>query len=166
MKPAASPLSILDFAITSFEFKFLSPVDGAQTDVKKLFSDYNIDIDFGIHSNDIIHVYMRAKINCDEKDRQPGYYIDAEATCIFELNKEIEISREARNDIEGFSTMYIALNTLRGFISQITANAPWGRYILPSIDLNDLIEKKKQKASKITPPGKEKVKKKTSDKKK
>lgn len=163
MIPLASPLSILDFAITSFEFKFITPTDGGEVDVKKLFSNYNIDIDFGIHSNEIMHVYMQAKINCDEKDKQPGYYINAEATCIFEFNKEMKITKEARNDIEGFSTIYIALNTLRGFISQITANAPWGRYILPSIDLNDLIEKKKQELSNVN---KEKVKKKTSNKKK
>lgn len=163
MKPSASPLSIVDFAITSFDFKFITPTDGSQIDVKKLFSNYDIDIDFGIHSNEITHVYMRAKINCNEKEKKPGYFIDAEATCIFEFNEKIEISKDAKSSMEGFSTIYIALNTLRGFISQITANAPWGRYILPSIDLNDLIEKKKQELSNNN---KEKVKKKSTNKRK
>lgn len=74
MIPLASPLSILDFAITSFEFRFITPTDGGEVDVKTLFSNYNIDIDFGIHSNEIMHVYMQAKINCDEQDKQPGRY--------------------------------------------------------------------------------------------
>ena len=164
MKPSASPLSILDFAITGLDFKFHTPADGSQIDVKKLFSNYDIDIDFGIHNDEIIHVYMRAKINCSEKEKQPGYHIDAEATCIFEFNKEIEISKDAQNSMEGFSTIYIALNTLRGFISQITANAPWGRYVLPSIDLNDLIEKKKKELSENK--NKEKSKRQSTDKRK
>ncbi len=64
--------------------------------------------------------------------------------CIFEFNKDISITREAKNSIEGFSTIYIALNSLRGFISQFSASGPIGRYILPSIDLNNLINKKKE----------------------
>ena len=107
---------------------------------------------------------MRAKVNWDES-KLPGYSINAEATCIFDFNKEFEITAEAKNSIEGFSTIYIALNTLRGFISQITANAPWGRYILPSIDLNDLIEKKKIEIEN-NHPKKENVKKKSSVKRK
>jgi preprotein translocase subunit SecB len=41
-----------------------------------------------------------------------------------------------------FSAVSIALNSLRGFISSLTANAPFGRYILPSIDVNDLFRQK------------------------
>jgi len=141
MKPAASPLNILDFAITNFEFGFNPPDTELDVNIKELFSRYDIDIDFGIHGNDIIQVFMKAHVNHNEK--LPGYTINAEATCIFEFDEQHTISAEQKSSIGGYSTIYIALNTLRGFISQITANGPWGRYILPSIDLNDLVEKKK-----------------------
>lgn len=144
MKPIASPLNILDFSIMNLEFNFIHPDDKGKddSDLRNYFVGYDLDIDFGIHSNEIIQVFIKAEINRGEK-KLPGYSIFAEAACIFEFNKKINISEEAKNSIEGFSTIYIALNTMRGFVSQLTANAPLGRYILPSVDLNDLINQKK-----------------------
>lgn len=146
MKPKASPLTILDFAILNLEFNFIQPQMDPGFDVKKNFDEYEIDIDFGINRNEVIQVTITAEINRG-KNKTPGYSIFAQAGCIFAFDEKSEISNEARNNIEGFSTIYIGLNTLRGFISQITANAPLGRYILPSIDLNDLILQKKNQVA-------------------
>lgn len=142
MTPIASPLNIIDFAIMNLEFNFIQPQGRNEIDFKKHFNEYDLDIDFGMHGNDIIQVFIKAKINNGVK-KLPGYSIMAEAACIYKFDKTIEISQDAKNSVEGFSTIYIALNFLRGFISQLTANAPLGRYILPSVDLNDLIAKKK-----------------------
>ena len=145
MKPKASPLNIIDFAIINFEINFSPPKkEGAHEDLREYFPQYSLDIDFDIHSDSILQVFIKARINKDENSL-PGYIIYAEICCLFSFDESAKITQEARNNIEGFSTIYMALNNLRGFISQITANAPIGRYILPSIDLNDLIEKKKQK---------------------
>jgi hypothetical protein len=142
MKPIASPLNIIDFAIMNFEFNFVQPNEKAkEIDLRDCFNNYELDIDFWIHANEVIQVSIKAEINRDKK--LPGYSIFAEAACIFEFNKSIEITDDARKSIEGFSTIYIALNSLRGFISQVTASAPFGRYILPSVDLNNLINQKK-----------------------
>jgi len=141
MKPIASPLNIIDFAILNFELHFIQPKKKNDVDINQLFTEYDIDIDFTIHGNDIIQVFLTADIN-KERNKRQGYSISAEVACIFEFNKAIEITAAAKKQIEGFSTIYIALNSLRGFISQFTASAPLGRYILPSIDLNDLIRKK------------------------
>jgi len=152
MKANASPLNILDFAITKMDFNILPPKSG-EVDINSLFGSYEIDIDFGIHIEDHIQVYINAKINTQEK--LPGYSLFAEAGCFFKFNEGIKLSAEQKADLQGYSTIYIALNTLRGLISSFTANAPFGRYILPSIDLNDLIAKKRaslevnKKASKI-----------------
>jgi hypothetical protein len=142
MKPIPSPLNIVEFALINLEFNFIQPEPQLDIDQEKLFLEYDLDIDFSIHRNDLIRVLIKAEINRASK-RLPGYSILAEVACFFEFNKEVEISVEVKNNIEGFSTIYMALNTLRGVISQVTANAILGRYILPSIDLNDLIEKKK-----------------------
>lgn len=53
--------------------------------------------------------------------------------------------------VEGYSSVYMALNSLRTLVSGFTANAPFGRYILPSIDLNDLIRKKRESAHVLLP---------------
>lgn len=140
MKPNPSPLAIVDFAITRMDFRIMSPDDDA--DISELFSSYNIDIDFGVRKDELIQVWVRAKINADEEMK--GYSIDAEAGCFFSYDESKDLQAQNRATLEGFSTIYIGLNSLRGLISSFTANAPFGRYILPSIDLNDLIEQKKR----------------------
>lgn len=142
MKAKASPLQIIDFALLNLEFNFIQPESEEQSDFQEYFKQYPLEIDFSIQGNEIIQVFIKADINRSD-NKLPGYSIMAEAACVFEFNKDIEITDDVRNSIGGFSTIYIALNSLRGFISQTTSIAPAGRYILPSIDLNDLIKQKK-----------------------
>jgi hypothetical protein len=168
MKPNASPLNIIDFAISSLEFNLVAPQQGMQ-DINEYFKNYEVDIDFGVAVDELIRVFIKADVNRGSKVL-PGYSFSAEASCFFQLIENEPISADIKTSLEGFSTIYIALNSLRGLISSFTANAPFGRYILPSVDLNDLIEKKKQilrgglKAnseikSKIKEPGKKAKKK-------
>lgn len=140
MKPQSSPLQILDFALTALEFKMIPP-DSKQVDMIQYFRDYELDIDFTLSNDHFLNVYIKAEVNKDGKF--PGYSMIVEAACIFKFDAG-DLEESIQLQLEGFSTIYIALNSLRGLISNFTANAPFGRYILPSIDLNDLIEKKKQ----------------------
>jgi preprotein translocase subunit SecB len=140
MKPTASPLAIIDFAITRMDFKISAPDD--DTEISELFSRYDIDIDFGVRKDETIQVWVRAKINANEELK--GYSIDAEAGCFFSFDDKSDLPAQHRETLEGFSAIYIGLNSLRGLISSFTANAPFGRYILPSLDLNELIEQKKK----------------------
>lgn len=142
MKPRLSPLEILDFAITQFDFSFNPSKE--EVGIDTYYSKYDIDIDFSIQTRDFLIVNVRADINRGEQP-MPGYSILCEATCFFKLTSNIKMSDQERDSIEGYSTLYISLNALRGLISGFTSNAPWGRYILPSIDLNDLIENKRKK---------------------
>ena len=149
MKAKLSPLQLLDFAIMQLEFDFL-PTEDVNDDPVKYFGEYELDVDFGIFDDDeLLRVFIKAKINEDKS--HPGYRIIAEAACMFKFNQVEILSDDVKNNLQGYSSIYIALNSLRGLISNFTANAPFGRYVLPSIDLNDLIQKKqavsKQKKS-------------------
>jgi len=143
MEAKRSPLQIVDFAITELDFKLVE-LESSNPDLEIgiLMNQYDINIDFDFYSGDLIRVAIRADINRADK-RLPGYSLFAESVCLFAFDNSTQLTDEARNALEGFSTIYIALNSLRGLISNFTANAPFGRYIMPSIDLNDLIEKKK-----------------------
>lgn len=141
MKPQSSPLNIVDFAILNFELNFIAPQANQDFDYQRDFKSYELDIDFDINNDDFFQVFIKADINRGEL-KAPGYSIFAEAACIFQINND-RLNDEQKNSLKDFSTIYIALNSLRGLISSFTANAPFGRYILPSIDLNDLINKKK-----------------------
>lgn len=142
MKPISSPLRILDFGFTRLDFEIIhgeKPVN-----LNDIHNNYELNIDFDIYNNEFLQVFIYADVNFGKK-KLPGYSFKAEAACIFQFDKNIKVGDKERLDLEGFSTIYIALNSLRGLISNFTSTAAFGRYILPSIDLNDLIDKKRKK---------------------
>lgn len=140
MKPQLSPLILLDFAIINNSFKFIAPTDN--TDIRKLLSDYLIDIDFAIvQEPESTRVFIKTSVNQSEEEL-PGYSIFAEGVAVFDISKTANLTEDDKKSLLQFSAVSIALNSLRGFISSLTANAPFGRYILPSIDVNDLFHQK------------------------
>jgi len=144
MKPVPSVLKILDFAVTKMDFEFVtSKAAGIKIKGFPDFDNYEIDLDFNVFKEDYLQVVMSVDINNIEKPL-PGYRISARVATVFEFGDISALTADQKKSIEGFSTVYMALNNLRGIISGFTANAPFGRYTLPSIDLNDLIKRKQQ----------------------
>lgn len=158
MKAQLSPLILLDFAILNSSFKFIAPAENI--DIRKLVADYLIDIDFAIiQDSDGTRVFIKTAINQAETE-MPGYSIFAEAVAIFELSKTTTLKAEDKKALLQYSAVSIALNSLRGFISSLTANAPFGKYILPSIDVNNLFQQKIGILKKHSPTKKKAVSKK------
>ena len=140
MKPHMSPLVLNDFAIINCNFKFTAPLE--ITDIRKIAEEYPLDIDFAIiKENDGTRVFIKAGINNGD-NKLPGYSIFAEGAAIFELKSVSSLSEEDKKSLLQYSAVSIAINSLRGFISSLTANAPFGKYILPSIDVNNLFQQK------------------------
>lgn len=151
MKPQVSPLHLLDFAILNCNYSFISPKD--QSDVQPNFPEYEIDLDYAIiDEQDIIRVFIKASINQGES-QMPGHALFVEGVAVFELSKSLELSEADKSSLMQYSTVSIALNSLRAFVASFTASAPFGKYLIPTIDVNDLFEQKsklqnKQKSKK------------------
>lgn len=146
MKPQLSPLLLNDFAIINCNFEFSAPPE--KVDLKKIVDDYLLDIDFAIvKENDSTRVFIKTAINHGD-NILPGYSIFAEGVAIFELSETSPLSEEDRKSLLQYSAVSIAINSLRGFITSLTANAPFGKYILPSIDVNNLFQQKVKKLKK------------------
>lgn len=154
MKPQLSPLILLDFAIINSSFKFIAPSDNS--DIRKLVSEYLIDIDFAIiQEPESTRVFIKTSVNQSEVEL-PGYSIFAEGVAVFDISKTAALTEDDKKSLLQFSAVSIALNSLRGFISSLTANAPFGRYTLPSIDVNDLFQQKAK--ANVKPAAKKKKK--------
>jgi preprotein translocase subunit SecB len=144
MTPKLSPLCLLDFAILNARFKHTA-VD-ENTDITTLVNQYNFDIDFAIvNQSDQYRLFVKVSINEGGEKRLPGYSIFAEGVAIFKFENN-EISDEDKASLLNYSGISITLNNLRGVISSLTAFAPFGRFILPSIDVIDLLQQKAQSA--------------------
>ena len=79
----------------------------------------------------------------------PGYLIFADGVAVFNLSSTSTLSAEDKESLIQYSAISIALNSLRGFIASLTANAPFGRYTIPSIDVNDLFKKIESSSEKV-----------------
>lgn len=154
MKAQFSPLVLIDFAIINSNFKFVPSTN--DINLREISSSYEIDIDFAIiDEDDSTRVFIKANIN-DVENQKPGYAIFAEGVGVFHLSKDSSLSKEDKESLLQYSAVSISLNSLRGFISTLTANAPFGRYTLPSIDVNNLFNQKMQPVSQVQPKKKKK----------
>ena len=144
MKPLLSPLILKDFAITENQFTFIS-VNEDIHNLEELFHSYPIDIDFGYSENDLyVTVSVKIQVNhADSPDLLGGYSIIAEGTSIFEFNNKVKLSNDERASLLNYSGLSITINHVRGFIAALTSYAPFGRYNLPTIDVNSLLSKKR-----------------------
>jgi preprotein translocase subunit SecB len=66
-----------------------------------------------------------------------------EGTSLFEFNQTDEITNEDKASLLNYSGLSITINYIRGFIATLTSFAPFGRYNLPAIDVNDLLSQKR-----------------------
>ncbi|SEF51758.1 hypothetical protein SAMN05421847_0201 [Halpernia humi] len=146
MKPLLSPLILLDFSILNCNFQFIPPTENQEIN-QDFFSDYDIDLDFAFFTEDDTKVFVKLSINQVE-DPKPGYSIFAEGVAFFKLNEGEKLSEDDKNSLLQFSAFSITLNSLRGFITALTSVAPLGKYIVPSIDVNDVFRQKSEKSNK------------------
>jgi preprotein translocase subunit SecB len=71
-----------------------------------------------------------------------GYNIFAEGVGIFEFDKSDAITEAEIGNYLYFSGISICINGLRSIISNVTSHGPFGKFTLPSIDVNSLLIEK------------------------
>lgn len=142
MTPKLSPLEIQDFAILNCSFAFTPFSEEFKTSeqIQEAMKAYEIDIDFAMPRDKGINVFVKVTIN--HKSKMPGYSIMAEGVSVFKLNENTKMDEVMKSQLTSYSAFSITLNAIRGFIASLTANSPYERYILPSIDVNDMFQQK------------------------
>lgn len=134
----SSALKLVHFAVLQSHYEFEQPKKNIK-DVQKIFDAYEIDIDFAHHDEEednTIHVFVKTGIN-QAKKTLPGYKLFVEGVGIFSL-KEEDLTEEKKNNLKFYSTVSIIVGYLRNTLSGITASAPFGPYLLPTIDMQHL----------------------------
>jgi preprotein translocase subunit SecB len=148
MRAKQSPLKLAVFHLVKNSFEFIVPKED-EVVPQVLFESYPIDIDF-VHqslpdSTTQLQVFVEIKINSSKK--KSGYCLTAEGMGVFQLDDK-NIEKEVAYNLRIFSSLNMMINNLRNIIAQQTAYAPMGVYLMPPIDIKDLLEKKWKKASK------------------
>jgi preprotein translocase subunit SecB len=155
MKVKHSKLELKDLVILNLDYQFNTPKENI--DVDKLMSTYNIDLDFMIIESlaNEYKVFVKASINYNLKKPVYGYSIFIECGSAFKIDSEV--SKDERNQLISNSALVMTLNFLRVSLVNITGSFPFGKYILPSIDVKDLLEQKAIVSKKISTPRKKKL---------
>ncbi|WP_395064955.1 hypothetical protein [Flavobacterium sp.] len=143
MKFVKSQLELIDFFIINTKYKFVDAIEN-NIDVRKLFSEYEMDIDFmpKIRENNQYFVYIKISIN-EIENPLPGYSLFVEGVCIFNFNDDEAIEEKIKAEYIWSSGISIAINNLRNYISTQTSYFPFGKFNLPAVDLTSLINEKK-----------------------
>ncbi|HPQ35749.1 MAG TPA: protein-export chaperone SecB [Tenuifilaceae bacterium] len=148
MRAKQSPLKLAVFHLVKNSFEFIVPKED-EIIPQVLFESYPIDIDFAHQqlpdSTTHIQVFVEIKINNSKK--KSGYSIVVEGMGVFQLDDK-NLENEVAYNLRIFSSLNMMINNLRNIIAQQTAFAPMGVYLMPPIDIKDLIGKKMEKGSK------------------
>lgn len=143
MKITKSPLILKDFFIISSQYQFQDAKD-EQVNVSKVFDEYAIDFDFMAREQPTGEIFIFVKININDGDKPlPGYSIFAEGVGIFQMEDNHGLSDKVVSDLIYVSGLSIAINNLRNYLSNMTTYFPFGKFLLPSIDVGDLHEAKR-----------------------
>ncbi len=138
-----SPFVLKNFLLLKQNIEFIPFPNDNGKKIKWNTDAYVIDIDFNIEDSEkpFFQIFIKLEINQIEK-KESGYSIFSEGVGIFEFDKVVENDDAAKGDYLYFSGLSICINSLRAIISNSTSNYPIGKYILPTIDINELLKDK------------------------
>jgi len=144
MKAQKSPLVLHNFFIVNQNYKVLQPADTNKINIKDFFDKYYLDIDFAFKQLKGTHFQLFTKIAVNQNQNPlPGYAIFIEGACLFSFSDEIQMSVKDKASLLHFSGLNICINSLRNIVTTVTSSGPFGRYILPAIDVKQLLADKK-----------------------
>jgi len=138
-----SPLIFLgsNFESTLIECIYADSQDINETLEQLRIEDYPLSIDYDHYESDGVF-FVRLHVNINNTETPfVGYKISITCTGYFRA-ETAGLSEEYINNLLGVSTINILWGSVRGYLRNLTSYAPFGIYMLPSIDIADLILQK------------------------
>ena len=135
MKIKKSILELHKFWVVRSQFLVNPPSENQQTP-----ENIELDIDFEILvGEDLFKIVLQLEGNKGKK-RKVGYSFKIEVEGIFGFSEKM--SEEDSQHILLYSAIPMMIANTRGYLANITSYSFFGQYLLPSVDINNLIEKK------------------------
>ncbi len=143
MKPKKSPLQQTEFVVLESSVKVYLPEDARELDL----CDIPVSIDFEVLEQESIdpstfRIILELKGN--ESESVPGYKFELTVGGEYHISEEITPGSPEFIALVQSSALACLINESRVYLQTITAFLPFGSYILPMVDLNDLVQQKKK----------------------
>jgi preprotein translocase subunit SecB len=127
-------LQIIDYKVTGGYFQAVSETAKVSANLQAL----PISVEYSILTDKGDGVLIDVEVKCNTSAKpKPGYSFEFSAQAKFEIDVELE----NRDQLIMYSGLPMVINNLRGYLSTITAQSWFGPYLLPAIDVNDVIKK-------------------------
>lgn len=141
MRAKQSPLKLQEFNVFESSISSVSPGESEKINL----ADLPITIDFDFyepkeHSVQQIMVELKLKINASGS--HPGYKMNVVAVGMFTIPEIENLNESTIQNLFGISSINLMISNLRGFLMNITSYLPAGKYVLPALDISDLLSKK------------------------
>lgn len=141
-----SPLKLIDHQLLKSSFKFIPPISEIRNlDPQLIFSEYKIELDYAIQErdNNEILFFMKSAINYKQDDQKIGYSLFAEIVSVFNTKMVFEsLEEDEAKQLILFSSISISVNNLRNHLYTLTINAPFKGYMLPALDIQEIVKQK------------------------
>jgi preprotein translocase subunit SecB len=114
-----------------------------------ILNEFEIDVDFDVYSSESDADSRRVVVSVSGNDPEnpaPGYCFSIVAQGTFNYAKDAKIRKKDKDILLTHSAIPIVIGQIRSYISTLTALGPFGSYLLPSIDMNHLLEMKKNES--------------------
>ncbi len=143
MELKKSPLLFHEFSILDSHFETVIHDNVQKCD----FNQIPIDVDFEIfEAKDNEYLYnIVLNINGNYNENPvSGYKFSITVNGIFELTDIKEDNKSQIGQFLNYSALPMLISSVRNYILNISSYAPYGKYLLPALDLNALIKDKNQ----------------------
>lgn len=118
---------------------------------KGILNDFTIDIDFDIFTKETDTEARRIVVSVQGNDQDnpvPGYCFSIVAQATYNYDKMVKVSKKDKDVLLTHSAIPMVIGQIRSYLSTLTAHGPFGIYLLPAIDMNDLIKQKADSSAK------------------
>jgi len=143
MKIVNSNLEIINYYVLNLTF---NAVPFGEEEPDEIISEaFPVDVDFGLQESDegISMLFMKAEANFGE-NLEIGYSYFIETATFFRIIDEEKLDPQLVANLRSNSIVGMAYSILRGILNDVSSNGPYGRYMLPSVDLIDLVRRKSE----------------------
>ena len=99
---------------------------------------YSRNFEIDKTDNFVIELQIENKLN--KRKKESGYDFFVNLSCLFSLDGLGKLPKEQKGQYLLYSALPMTVGIARTHLSMLTTNAIFGKYILPAIDLPNLIE--------------------------
>ncbi len=139
MNPKKSPIQQTQFAVLQSSVSVFVNKKTKQVDLK----DIPLDIDYDVYFNDILGPYIYRvvmTIKGNAKKSVPGYVFTLKVGGEYQLSEELECTSKDYDSYVYNTGVACLINEARVYLQTLTAFFPFGAYIMPMIDMNDIMK--------------------------